>query len=98
MEHSGALRARTVLDEFFRIAFRTIFYESIAQLQTDLDAWPEYYIRERPHQGYRNLGRRPVDLFLESLSEATLDAAETVRDEAQEYKWRESRTSEGPVE
>ena len=59
---------RTVLDEFFRTAFRTKFYESVEQLQTDLDAWLAYYNHERPHQGYRNMGRRPIDtinLFLE---------------------------------
>ena len=34
---------RTVLDEFFRTAFRTKFYEPSAQLQTDLDAWLVHY-------------------------------------------------------
>lgn len=28
---------RTVLDEFFRIAFRTTLYECVEQLQADLD-------------------------------------------------------------
>lgn len=52
---------RTVLDEFFRIAFRKTFYESVEVLQTDLDAWLLYYNTERPHQGYRNMGRRPIE-------------------------------------
>jgi transposase InsO family protein len=52
---------RTVLDEFFRSAFRTTFYESVEALQADLDAWLVHYNTERPHQGYRNLGRRPID-------------------------------------
>jgi hypothetical protein len=34
---------RTVLDEFFRIAFRTKLYESVEQLQVDLDAWLIHY-------------------------------------------------------
>lgn len=55
---------RTVLDEFFRVAFRTTFYESVEQLQTDLDAWLVHYNTARPHQGYRNLGRRPIDTIL----------------------------------
>jgi transposase InsO family protein len=57
----------TVLDEFFRITFRKKFYESVETLQEDLDAWLVHYNTERPHQGYRNLGRRPIDtieLFL----------------------------------
>lgn len=52
---------RTILDEFFREAFRTKLYLSVADLQRDLDVWLEYYNRERPHQGYRNLGKRPLD-------------------------------------
>lgn len=52
---------RTVLDDFFRSAFRTRFYDSGAALQLDLDEWIRYYSQERPHQGYRNLGKRPID-------------------------------------
>jgi len=33
---------RTVLDEFFRIAFRTKLYETVEVLQLDLDAWLVY--------------------------------------------------------
>jgi transposase InsO family protein len=61
---------RTVLDEFFRTAFRTTLYESVESLQADLDAWLVHYNTQRPHQGYRNMGRRPIDsikLYLESL-------------------------------
>lgn len=52
---------RTALDEFFRIAFRTKFYESVESVQADLDAWLSPYNTERPRQGYRNTGRRPID-------------------------------------
>jgi transposase InsO family protein len=58
---------RTVLDEFFRIAFRKKFYESVDSLQEDLDTWLVHYNTERLHQGYRNRGRRPIEtieLFL----------------------------------
>jgi transposase InsO family protein len=61
---------RTVLDEFFRVAFRTKFYESVEALRVDLDAWLVHYNTERPHQGYRNMGRRPIDtvnLYLETV-------------------------------
>lgn len=54
---------RTVLDEFFRTAFREKFYESVEALQEDLDAWLEHYNQERPHRGYRNMGRRPFETF-----------------------------------
>lgn len=65
---------RTVLDEFFRIAFRTKFYDSVEALQEDLDAWLVYYNTERTHQGYRNMGRRPIDTVNQYL--------ETVKEEA----------------
>jgi transposase InsO family protein len=59
---------RTVLDEFFRVAFRKKFYESVEALQEDLDAWLLHYNTERPHQGYRNMGRRPIDTITLFLS------------------------------
>ena len=52
---------RTVLDEFFREAFRNTFYASVDELQVDLDRWLQHYNYERPHRGYRNLGRRPIE-------------------------------------
>ena len=54
---------RTILDEFFREAFRKKFYASVDELQTDLDEWLHKYNHERPHRGYRNLGRRPYETF-----------------------------------
>jgi transposase InsO family protein len=60
---------RTVLDEFFRLAFRSKLYESVEALQADLDAWLIYYNTERTHQGYRNRGRRPVDVIRDFLKE-----------------------------
>lgn len=54
---------RTVLDEFFRTAFRKKMYDSVASLQEDLDKWLHQYNYDRPHQGYRNQGRRPIETF-----------------------------------
>jgi transposase InsO family protein len=65
---------RTVSEEFFASAFRTKLYESVEALQTDLDAWLTHYNTERPHQGYRNLGRRPIETiqqYLDSVKEET---------------------------
>ncbi len=56
---------RTVLDEFFREAFRNKLYTSVDELQADLDKWVDYYNNERPHRGYRNMGRRPVETIEE---------------------------------
>ena len=54
---------RTVLDEFFRTAFRKKLFESLEALQKDLDEWLTYYNHKRPHRGYRNQGRRPIETF-----------------------------------
>lgn len=59
---------RTVLDEFFRLAFRTKLYETVEALQADLDAWLHEYNYKRPHQGYRNLGKRPFERIEEFLA------------------------------
>jgi len=52
---------KTVLDEFIRETFRDKLYVSVEELQVDLDKWLDYYNNERPHRGYRNMGRRPIE-------------------------------------
>jgi len=64
---------RTVKEEFFAVAFRKTFYESVEHLQTDLDAYVEHYNRERAHQGYRTRGRTPYQAFLDGQQETTQD-------------------------
>ena len=46
---------------------RLFTYESLEALQDDLDTWLAYYNRERPHQGYRNRGKRPYETVTEYL-------------------------------
>ena len=59
---------RTLKEEFFTVAFRKTLYESVAQLQNDLDHYLEFYNRERAHRGYRTQGRTPYQAFLEGLN------------------------------
>jgi len=54
---------RTILDEFFRTAFRNKLYLTVDELQIDLDIWLNHYNYERPHRGYRNMGRKPIETF-----------------------------------
>jgi transposase InsO family protein len=56
---------RTVLDEFLRPAFRTKFYEGAETLQEDSGVWLVHYNTKRAHQGYRNMGKRPIDTINE---------------------------------
>jgi transposase InsO family protein len=57
---------KTVLDEFYRIAFRKKIYGSLAELQDDLDAWIQSYNVERPHQGRWCFGKTPMQTFLDA--------------------------------
>jgi transposase InsO family protein len=58
---------RTVKEEFYAVAFRKTFYESLEQLQRDLDAYLAFYNRERAHQGYRTQGRTPFQTWSEGV-------------------------------
>lgn len=58
---------KTLLDEFYRIAFRKRLHGSIAELQGDLDAWLNTYNNERTHQGRWCYGKTPMQTFLETL-------------------------------
>ena len=59
----------TVLDEFFRVKMRETFYDSVEALQADLDEWLRFYNAERPHLGYRNMGRRPLETVMSFVSQ-----------------------------
>jgi transposase InsO family protein len=56
---------KTVLQEFYQVTFRKKIYASIAELQTDLDSWLDYYNTERTHQGKMCCGRTPMDTLLD---------------------------------
>ena len=58
---------RTVLDEFYRVAFRKKIYRTIEELQTDLDAWVVEYNQQRPHQGRWCYGKTPIQTLIDAL-------------------------------
>ena len=58
---------RTLLDEHFRVMGRKKFYESVDEMQTDLDAYLIAYNTKRPHQGRNMNGRTPEKVFLGGL-------------------------------
>jgi transposase InsO family protein len=58
---------KTVLDEFYRVAFRKRIYGSIAELQADLDEWLRSYNEDRPHQGRWCFGKTPMQTFLDAI-------------------------------
>lgn len=58
---------KTVLNEFYRVAFRKKLYRSLEELQADLDAWLKEYNESRPHQGRCCYGKTPMQTFIDSL-------------------------------
>lgn len=59
---------KTILNEFYRVAFRKKLYRSIEELQTDLDRWMEEYNEIRPHQGRWCYGKTPMGTFRDSIN------------------------------
>ena len=58
---------KTVLNEFYRVAFRKKLYRSLEELQADLDTWMAEYNEQRPHQGRWCYGKTPMQTFLDSV-------------------------------
>ena len=56
---------KTILNEFYQVTFRKHVYQSIEQLQSDLDDWLETYNTERTHQGKMCCGRTPLDTMID---------------------------------
>jgi len=61
---------KTILDEFYRVAFRRKRFETLDELQADLDAWMDEYNTRRAHQGRWCFGKTPMQTFLDSLQMA----------------------------
>src|SRR6476620_11171481 len=57
----------TLLDEFYRVAFRKKLYRRIEELQADLDAWLVEYNEQRPRQGRWCYGKTPIETFIDTL-------------------------------
>ena len=58
---------RTVLHEFYQVAFRKRIYGAVEQLQADLDRWVADYNERRPHQGRWCYGKTPLQTFVDTV-------------------------------
>jgi len=59
----------TVLHLHYRVAFRYRYYTRLATIDADLQAWLRFYNFERPHRGYRTLGRTPASILFSAKPE-----------------------------
>ena len=64
---------RTLLDEHFRVVGRKKWYETVEEMQRDLDAYLVTYNTKRPHQGIGMNGRTPYEAFKKGLSTPSLE-------------------------
>ncbi len=56
---------KTILQEFFKVAFRRKIYRSIEELQRDLDDWLHDYNYERTNQGKMCCERTPIQTLID---------------------------------
>lgn len=57
---------KTILNEFYQIAFRKKLYQTLDELQADVNEWMRHYNEERPHSGKYCYGKTPMETFAES--------------------------------
>jgi transposase InsO family protein len=58
---------KTLLTEFYRIAFRKKLSSGIEELQAELEGWRREYNEARPHQGRWCYGKTPLQTFLDTI-------------------------------
>jgi transposase InsO family protein len=57
---------QTIQNEFYATAFRRKLYDSLEQLQADVDEWIDTYNRERTHSGKHCFGKTPWQTLVDS--------------------------------
>ena len=65
---------RTLLDEHFRLQGRKKWYETVEQMQVDLDVYLKAYNTVRTHQGRNMNGRTPYRAFTDELPKNDVEA------------------------
>ena len=83
---------KTLLDEFYSVAFRKKRYESIEALHIDMDNFMDYYNYRRTHQGYK-LKRNGYQIPAEAHFQKVL----TLQKEGSKIKISESIESRNEV-
>ena len=58
---------KTMLQEFYQVAFRKKLYNTLDDLQEDLDNWMKEYNEQRPHSGKYCFGKTPMQTFSDSI-------------------------------
>jgi transposase InsO family protein len=56
---------KTILNEFYQVALRKKIYQTVEELQVDLDEWLIKYNTQRTHQGKVCCGRTPMETLID---------------------------------
>lgn len=59
---------KPLLNEFNRVTFRKKIYQTLEELQADLDTWMQEYNNQRTHQVRWCYGKTPIQTWADSLS------------------------------
>jgi transposase InsO family protein len=88
---------KTILEEFYQVAFRKKIYTSIEQLQKDVDEWLEQYNRERTHTGKYCFGRTPLQTFRDTKHLAQAKMLDTLFEGERQKSHSNEVTATDPV-
>ena len=78
---------RTLLEEHLRIKGRTTWYESVEEMQKDLDGYLETYNTRRPHRGRGMDGRTPYEVFKAGIPRKQRTRKPSARKEVEIAAW-----------
>ena len=59
---------KTILQEFYQVAFRKKIFHTLEETQQDLDDWIKGYNEQRTHSGKHCYGKTPMQTFKDSIS------------------------------
>jgi transposase InsO family protein len=59
---------KTMLNEFYCVAFRKKIYRTLEERQTDLDGWLQEYNEQRSHPGRWCYGKTPRQTFIDRVA------------------------------
>lgn len=58
---------KTILQEFYQVAFRKKIFHTLEEIQQDLDDWIKVYNEQRTHSGKHCYGKTPMQTFKDAI-------------------------------